>query len=97
MPVNRTLEAMRTHRLARSSASDGDLAQLAGDDLRQKPPTPDANGVVAYSGERAIAQTFRTAEDQKLYFRSETVTAGIATVLFLVIAVAVPVIHYFNA
>lgn len=97
MPINRTLEAMRTHRHARNRAGTRDLAQLAMDDLHQKPPMPDANGVVAYSGERAIAQAFRTAEDQKLYWRSETVTAGIAAVLFLVIAVAVPVIHYFNA
>lgn len=97
MPVNRTLEAMRTHRLARRNASNRDLAQLAGDDLRQNPPTPDANGVAAYSGERAIAQTFRTAEEQKIYFRAETVTAGIATVLFFAIAVTVPLVHYFNA
>ena len=96
MPVNRTLEAMRTHSLASRNASDRDLAQLAGDDVRQSPPIVDVNGVTAYSGERAIAHAFRTAEAQKLYFRTETVSAGIATLVFATIAIAIVLYPYFH-
>jgi hypothetical protein len=96
MPVNRTLEAMRTHKLAKRSAANRHLAQLAADDLQQAVPVPDGTGITAYSGERAIAMTFRTAEDQKLYFVTETVAAGIATLLFLAVVAAVPLYHYFH-
>ena len=96
MPVNRTLEAMRTHRQARRSAANRQLAQMAADDLLQTMPTADAAGITAYTGERAIAMAFRTAEDQKLYFVSETVAAGIATLVFLAIVLAVPLYHHFQ-
>lgn len=97
MPVNRTLEAMRTHSLARRNASDRDLAQLAGDDVRQAVPTTDTNGVTAYSGERAIVHMFCTAEEQKLYFRAETISAGIATLVFFTFSIAIPLYYYFHA
>lgn len=40
MPMNRTLEAMLTHRVARRSTSDAQLRQLAVEDLNKNPPRP---------------------------------------------------------
>jgi hypothetical protein len=97
MPVNRTLEALRTHREAKRSTSDAQLRQLALDDLGQLPPKPDANGVVLYGGERAIARALRGAEEQKLYWRTETITAGLSALVFLGIAAAIALTAYFGA
>lgn len=96
MPMNRTLEAMLTHRVARRSTSDAQLRQLAVEDLNKNPPTPDAHGVVAYDGERAIVRALRGAAEQKLYWRSETVTAGLSSLLFFCIATAIALHAYFG-
>lgn len=96
MPVNRTLEALRTHREAKRSTSDAQLRQLALEDLGQLPPTPDANGLV-YGGERAIARALRGAEEQKLYWRTETITAGLSALVFLGVAAAIALHAYFGA
>ena len=88
--MNRTLEAMLTHRTAERETRPAKLAQLARDDTTQSGPTSDAKGVSAYTGERAIASVIYAAEEQKLYYRSETVVAGVSTLLFLVLAIGIP-------
>lgn len=92
--MNRMLEAMATHRKALRGTRPHQLARLAKEDVSHSGPTTDAQGVSAYAGERAIAHALRAAEDQKLYYHSETLTAGIAALMFAGITVTV-FVHYF--
>jgi hypothetical protein len=94
--MNHTLEAILNQRRASRGASTSQINALVHTDLSQSPPKPDPKGLIAYSGERSIADSFETAANQKLYFKAETILAGVAGLIFLAIALALPLYAYFQ-